>query len=836
MNVNELIAAHDEMSLEEAIGYIAGSYAVYKVPGVVVTFRSNVQGEGWVSYQYIGSTFTDVSHWQKFGGRATVGNCYNVTNEQPLSGGYYTLETAIKATYSKGLASGGLQITFSIAKASWKTYQYIGTDTTEESFTNASNWIDLAGMSAGSEPIINIDNLCGSCQYSEYYSLQYAITALLNKQTSSGITYAKSGLVITYKTGENTFETKQFKGEVSDFGTAELWADFGGAGSKIETKDETEKDGKNAFSTGGAYKHIPTKLKVNTETEGVVKIQMLNADDEGIGDEEQFNVGTGSGGFSGTLVNVAFEQSPLYASAGSNIILKASIQSVTQSAGGQEITNNIESAQLLDRDTNQVLETYKLNKASSASPDTFDFEFDLSNYFSEAGARRFKLLVTDDGGNTGSRNINVTAVDVTITSMQTLNYTSSTALEVGGSTKSILMYKFANNASDKGIECITEININGEWLELGRAIVNDTYSHSISINPNNCVGNVLGHGAYPIRIHGVDIASGVVGNYLHTAIMVVDSGNTTPIVATRWYSEDETASLKLYESVNVDFAVYTPGVTTSQAKVYFGQSENAENVSSQNAMVSSTYTFKQKITDVEIDGSVTMEVYIVSGTSQSQVAEFMISGTLIEISEVAGAEFNLDFQNRSNSESNHTISDNGIIMSVDGANWSTNGFVKDSFGTSQYNTETDTGIMALRIAENVKATLNYKPFDDASIETNGLAIQFTIRKRNMANDDTRLISCIANGIGFYVTGENVVFTTDNGATVAHTITAALKDDSITNVAIVIEPSSRAPYSGIGVVKMYFDGEEIGACYYEIGAIARHNTPISFEGVEGELYL
>lgn len=835
--VNDLFNNNDSMTLETVIdGLTDTKYVEFRTAGVVITFKSDVAGEGWVSYQWIGDTWSDTSCWQKFGGRATVGNCYNVTNEQPLSGGYYTLETAIKATYSKGLASGGLQITFSIAKASWKTYQYIGTDIAEESFTDVANWIDLAGMSAGSEPIINIDNLCGACQYSEYYTLEYAITTLLNKQTSSGITYAKSGLVITYKTGENTFETKQFKGEVSDFGMPELWADFGGAGGTVETKDEPEKDGKDAFSTGGAYKHIPTKLKVNTETEGVVKIQMLNADDEGVGDEEQFSVGTGSGGYSGTLINVAFEQSPLYASAGSIIMLKASIQSVTQSAGGQEITNNIESAQLIDRDTNQVLETYKLNKASSASPDTFDFEFDLSSYFSEAGARRFKLLVTDDGGNTGSRNVNVTAVDVTITSMQTLNYTSSTALEVGGTTKSILMYKFANNASDKGIECITEIYINGEWLELGRATVNDTYSHSISINPNNCLGNVLTHGAYPIRIHGVDIASGVVGNYLHTAIMVVEGGNTTPIVATRWYSDEETASLKLYESVNVDFAVYTPGATTSQANVYFGQSGNTENVSSQNAMVSSTYTFKQKITDVEIDGSVTMELYVVTGISQSQVAEFLISGTLIEISEVAGAEFNLDFQNRSNSESDHTISDNGITMSVEGANWSTNGFVKDSFGTSQYNTEIDTGVMALRIAENVKATLNYKPFDDASIETNGLAIQFTIRKRNMANDEARLISCIANGIGFYVTGENVVFTTDNGATVAHTITAALKDDSITNVAIVIEPSSRAPYSGIGVVKMYFDGEEIGACYYETGAIARHNTPISFEGVEGELYL
>ena len=836
VNVNELLGVQDEMSLEQATEYVNSDYADFKQYGVVLTFRSNVQGEGWVSYQFVGDTWTDKTHWQKFGGRATVGNCYNVTNEQPLSGGYYTLETAIKATFAKGLATGGLQITFSIAQSSWKTYQYIGTDTTEESFTDVANWIDLAGMSAGSEPIVNIDNLCGACQYSEYYTLEYAITTLLNQQTKSGITYAKSGLIITYKTGENSFETKQFKGEVADFGTAELWADFGGAGGAVETKEDPEADGKDAFSTGGAYKHIPTGLKVNTETEGVVKLQMENAAGDGVGDEIQFNVGTSSGGYSGTLVNVNFKESPLYASAGDSVILEASIQSGTQLVGGQEITNNIESAQLIDRDTNQVLETYKLNKASSASSDTFDFEFDLSSYFTEAGARRFKLLVTDDGGNTGSRNINVTAVDVTITSMQTLNYTSSTALEVGGSTKSLLMYKFANNASDKGIECITEIYINGEWLELGRATVNDTYSHSISINPNNCVGNVLEHGAYPIRIHGVDIASGVVGNYLHTAIMVVESGNTTPIIATRWYSEDETATLKLYQSVSVDFAVYVPGETTSQALVYFGQSGQEVNVSTQNAMVSSTYTFKQKIIDVATDGSVTMNVYVVSGTTQSQIADYLVSGSLIEISEVAGEEFNLDFQNRSNSESDHTISDNGITMSVEGANWSTNGFVKDSFGTSQYNTENDPGVMALRIAENVKATLDYKPFDDASIETNGLAIQFTIRKRNMADDEARLISCIANGVGFYVTGQNVVFTTDNASTVAHTITAALKDDSPINVAIVIEPSSRAPYSGIGVVKMYFDGEEIGACYYESGTIARHNTPISFDGTEGEMYL
>lgn len=81
-----------------------------------------------------------------------------------------------------------------------------------------------------------------------------------------------------------------------------------------------------------------------------------------------------------------------------------------------------------------------------------------------------------------------------------------------------------------------------------------------------------------------------------------------------------------------------------------------------------------------------------------------------------------------------------------------------------------------------------------------------------------------------------MFTTDNAATVAHTITSALKDDSLTDVAIVIEPTSQAPYANIGVVKMYFDGELIGACYYDKGSLSRHATPITFNGTEGDLYL
>lgn len=839
-NANKLLDNYNAMSLDVVLGllYANDEAKEYKTQGVVITFLGT---DGKMeTYQWNGNNkadFTDAETWSKFGsGSATVGNCYNVTNEQPISG-YYDLETAITATYNKGFSSVGMQITFAIAKNSWKTYQYVGSDTESTNFKNTQLWLDLAGMSAGAETLINVDALCGACTSASFYTLEYAISAITKLQTDSGINYAKSGLVITYKVGENTWETKQFKGEASDFGEASLWHEFGGAGgSKVETKEEPQEDGEDAFSTGGAYKYVPANIHVDTETEGVIKISMVNAKGETVGDEQQFAVGTGSGESSGTIVSIIPENAPLYAKAGGSVILKAAILSITKQ-GGQEISNMIERVELYDRDTNQLLETYRLNQASSADSESYDFSFDLSSYFTQASSRKFKLIAYDDSDHTGSRNINVTAVDVTIKSEQTLNYTSSTVVNVGGATKTLPMYRFANNASDKGILCTVEIYIKNEWKTLGTATISDTYSHSISINPKNCVGEVLSHGAYPLRIHGVDIASGVEGNYLHTAIMVVDADNTTPISVTRWYSEKAVAEVKRYETVSMDFAVYSPSSSTIEAIVVEYKNNTTKYKQKVTAQRNKTYTYTQRVTDTIIDGSVRFDLYVSVSGKISQSASFKVLGTLLDIEAVsAQLMFDMDMASRSNSDADKTITDNGYTLSVKGSNYSTNGFVKDSYGTEQYGTENDEGVMALRIAENVTASLNYMPFNQASIESNGLAIQFRIKAKHIANDDARLISCISNGIGFYVTGKDVVFTTDNAATVAHTITSAIKEDSLTDVAIVIEPTSQAPYANIGVAKMYFDGELIGACYYDKGSLSRHAIPITFDGTEGDLYL
>ncbi len=808
-------------------------------PGLVLTFLGE---SGWESWQYTAGdtsqkSFIATDSWKKFGGSATVGNSYNVTVDAPLETGYYTLEQAIKKAYENGYTFVGIQITFAIADKSWKTYQYVGGDSSWENYQITSNWLDLAGMSAGDEMFINVDHLCGPCQASLYYTLEYAIAAIKSLSKERGLSYEKSGLVITYKTGENSYETKQFKNEdVSNFGEASLWQDFGGGGGgSVETKDEAEADGKDAFSTGGAYKALPADLHIDTDTEGVVKLQMVNAEGEAIGNEAQFAVGTGSGGGDSSLiVSVIPETSPLYTKSGGTVTLNAAI-TVKQ---GTELTQGIiEKVELYDRDSKQLLETFQLNQASSADSDTFDFTFDLSKYFTQASSRKFQLIAYDDTEHSGSRNVNVTAVDVTISSEQTLNYTAATILTVGGATKTLPMYRFKNNASDKGILCTTEIYIGGEWRTLGTATISDTYSHSITVNPNSCAGYKLEHGAYRLRIHGEDVASGVTGNYLYTSIMVVDNDNATPIVATRWYADSVTAEVKQYESVTFDYAVYSPAQSSMTASVIETVDGESTEKQSTEANRSTTYSYTQRVVGVETDGSVTISLSVSALGTTSVPADFKVAGTLLNIESVsAQLMFDLDTSSRSNSDADKTLSDNGYTLSLEGANYTTNGFVKDTYGTSEYGQEGDTGIMALRIAENVKGSLNYAPFNVSAIETNGLAIQFRIRTKHVADDEARLISCIAGGVGFYVTGKKVVFTTDGATTVSHTISAALKDDSLTDVALVIEPTSQAPYSGIGVVKMYFDGELIGACYYEAGSLSRHNTPITFDGTEGDLYL
>lgn len=777
--------------------------------------------------------------------KATPASIFNATNEVPITGYYELIDTenesmsAVHAAWNAEKAVSGLIISFEMSAGIWKTYQYVGKTVTESNWLNTDNWKDFGSLAAGSETYVIIDTLIGSPDVGNFWTLETAVQALLKYQEKTSVIYAKKGLIISYSTAENVMETKQFQGETIDIGEVGLWKDFGG-GSKVETKDSPEKNGTDALSTGGAYQNLPTTLSVNTETEGVVKMSMKNADGDTVGDEVQFAVGTGSGGSSGTIVSIQFEESPFYAKAGSEVILKASIRSIT-SVGSVEQDNAIAECVIKDRDTGQTLETYKLNQKSSASADTYDFSFDVSSYFVTATSKRLQLVVTDDAGNTGMRNINVSGVDVTVTSVQTLNYTASTSLVAGGASKNIPMYKFANNASDKGIKVITEILLDGEWQTLGTSVVTDTYSHSISIDPKNCLGKVLEHGAYSLRIHGEDVGSGVVGNYLHTAVMVIEEGNVTPIVVSRWYTDSANGVKKLYETIEIDYAVYVSTTDEPQVEIYY----DGEKESSAISYRTKTGTYTKQVLESVHDGTKSVVVKFECDGISSQESPFVINGSLVDVEEVTDQrEFNITMDSRNNTETDHSIEDSGVKITTSGCNWSTTGFVKDSYGTSTYGTDQDTGRMALRIAEDMTAECSYQPFASSSIEQNGMALSFTVRVKNVEDRTAKLIDCLLdNKMGFYLTGEKLVFTCDGGSAAdpddlgaQQTAIALYRTDRETRFDIVMEPSSIAPYSGIGSIKIYVNGDEAAATHYTAGRLDPSKATIRFDGTKADLYL
>ena len=830
--------------------------ALYKVPGVVFTMKT---ADGWQSWQFVGSSvsgenpdWTNGTMWKKFGGEGGAAGIFNVTNEIPPVGGYYVLFddentslSAVHAVWNAEKAASGLIISFEIGSGLWKTYQYIGKTVTETNWLTAENWQDFGSLAAGSETYIIIDNLIPDSPVGGAYNLQSAITALMSYQHRIGVTYAKKGLIIAYRTGENTMETKQFQGDSAQdvyFGDTDYWKDFGGGGgSDIETTDTPESGSTAALTAGGAYDYVPRGLAVDTDTEGVVKMKMVNAAGEDVGDEVQFTVGTGSGGGSGTVIAVNFENNPMYGKAGGDFKVKAAIMSITK-AGNQETSNSIASVSFINRTTRNTVASFRPRQASSATMTTYSFEFDLSSLGQSAGEVPLQAIVTDDGGNTATKNITLIAIDVTCESVQTLNYTSQTTLKVGGPSLSIPMYRFPNNASDHGIRTKIEMYRDSEWVTLQEVVINDSKPHNVTIDPTG-----LGHGAYPLRIQGTDVASGTKGNVLHTAVMVIEQREEVadydkPILVARW-SDDTDGKVKLFETIRIDMACfqrssYNPTVEVSVTNQTTGASEV---VATRMMSRGNYYTVEKRIVAYNDGDQIVFDAEC-GDTTLSESRELQIEGSLLDIAETEGAYYKISLAGRSNTDADKSIRVNNtdgeeVRIDVHGSNYSTNGFVPDTFGTEQTG-----GRMSLRVAENVTAECTDKPFRSSAIVQNGFALSLTFKVKNIANRNARIIRCMGERLGFVLTGEKFYVTTNGDSeealkSVFTTAASSYLDDVVYRYDIVIEPQSRAPYGGVMLCKVYQNGDMSACVPIDTStSFPTFEDVIHFDGTDADLYL
>lgn len=779
---------------------------------------------------------------QKVGGSSSSASIYNPTVEQKH---YYVLcdtddtdNSAVHAAKANGKAAVGLMITFALKKGTWKTYQYIGANTDDNNWFDTENWQDFGSMAKGSESMIDIDIIAPLP--TGFYTLGTALAALKTYQETTSVNYQKRGLVISYTTEANKVETKQYQGDsIADFYEAGLWQDFGG-GSKLVASDTMEAGGTDAFSTGGAYKVVPTEIEA-TEEEGSVSLKLKNKAGDTLS-EAQFSVGTGTGGGGGTTLAINFENDPFYVRAGGTAMLKAAIRSVTQLSDGSSQDNKIQSVVFINRTTKTTVASFKPNQASSSSLKSYTFEFDLSSIAASAGSVELQAVATDATGKTATRNVELIAVDVTVESSQTLSYTKSTTLQVGGQKVSIPMYRFPNNASDKGIQTKIEIFRNGVWETLESVLVKDTYTHNVTIDPQG-----MGHGAYPLRIQGQDVASGLQGNTLHTAVMVIEqresvSDYTKPIIVARWY-DDSDGKTKLFKTVSFDIACYqrdnaNPNV---EVKVKNETSGKTETIANKVMNRSSYYTIEKRIVGYN-NGDTLIFDAMCGEVRLAEQLKLVIDGSLLAISETEGAYYKLSFAGRSNDDIDKSIkatcSDGSTVkVEVNGSNWSSNGFVADNFGTEK----TD-GRMALRVAENVTAVCSDTPLASKDIPTNGMALSFTFKVKNIAKRNAKIMWCMGERLGFVLTGEKFIVTTAGDSEealkdVQTTAATSYLDDTVYRIDIVIEPQARAPYSGVMLCKVFQNGDDAGCVPIStVSGFPNIADMIHFDGTDADLYL
>lgn len=233
LNINEIAPlSNGYYTLDLAITAIKQSL---RKTGACITYQ--VSERQWETKQYIGDDIDDEnwhksSNWVDFN-KSSQTTVFNPTVENPISG-YYSLIDSSDETLSAAhvalntnKATLGLLITFQESKSNWKTYQYVGSNTSKQYFTDRAYWKEFNSAGTSSENYIVIDNLCGSLGDGNYYTLYSAIRSLIAYQNKANTNYIKTGLIISYISGDKTMETKQFQGTSAMEATQlNLWKDL----------------------------------------------------------------------------------------------------------------------------------------------------------------------------------------------------------------------------------------------------------------------------------------------------------------------------------------------------------------------------------------------------------------------------------------------------------------------------------------------------------------------------------------------------------------------------------------------------------------------------------
>ena len=761
----------------------------------------------------------------------------SVINVNEICGGsVYSLPAAIAAiteredvdniTYRKP----GIVLTYKVADGEWESKQFAGSSL--EGFATETNWTDFGGAGGdmtGKGAVLLVDEIAPLS--SGYYILQTAINALTAYETANETECIKPGVVIIYRTGKETFESKQLCASRADYNDLAAWTDFGStAGGTVDTDSEIIKDSTNPVAGGAIYDAMPVDVDGEQAEDGTVRVYMKNAEGMPLGDGFTFAVGTGGGGdVAGTIVYIYPQKTSLYAALGTDdLTIRLAIMSRTGS-GEMVSYNNIETLQLKDKSTGETLETFNVNRESSSSDTDYTFTIPVKSYFSEAMNRKFVVVATDDGGNTAQKTISVTAVNLKLSRVWALYKT----LQEGSGL--VTMTDVFKLSSANKSTVTAHIKTGDEWKLISQTSVASTRSQDLQINVSS-LG--LKHGAYTIKVVAQDVESGVWSNYQFFDVMIVNPSSLMPVVALAHSEDTETAwAAKQYANLNIEVACYDPGHVATDAHVEIHKvakvtnTSTGDNSETDTVMTTvsvgrnSTFNLSTRVDGFSIADNIrnVLGIYGKCGAGESNTIEYSVNSSVIDINGDSSYMIYFNPADKDNSDQDKSWLYGLYEMKQNGFNYSTNAFVIDK-----------TEGKAFKVSDDATALCTYRPYNRTNIEQTGSTTIIKIKTQNAADPDANVVSCWdeANQIGWRITSKCVYFK----ALGTELIERYFKPGDIYEFAFVIEKAN-AEEDGKGYIKLYCDGDLIGASKYTAGQSAiKQSEQISFSGTAGELYM
>ena len=270
----------------------------------------------------------------------------------------------------------------------------------------------------------------------------------------------------------------------------------------------------------------------------------------------------------------------------------------------------------------------------------------------------------------------------------------------------------------------------------------------------------LTHGAHILRVWFTATINGaeVTSNVLTHALVVVDASSNLPIIS----SPFSATTAVQYETLQIPYTVYTPNSLTSPVVL----SVNGQQVSSL-TVDRTEHTWSYRVNSI---GALTLT--IASGTITKTFSLTATASDIDVYAETANLSLYLTANGRSNNEAHPEVwedADNHISATLTDFNFVSDGWITDS-----------DGFTALRVANEARVTIPYKPFEN-DFRSTGKTLEFEFATRDIYDYDAVVISCWSGDRGFKLTAQQALLASEQSS-----VAMSYKEDEHVRVSFVAE--------------------------------------------------